>query len=328
VDWDYATIQERPHTFRLWGGSREDGTLNRLIGWDQYEAVVSEEFRHHLEPYLLDGQTSQDSTFRAFYTTDALRAQGFDVITASANRCGGDMMGIPNYALHLPNCFYSSRKGARDGMGNLVTSWAFRHAHPEVCLFSTFAAAYALRNDQPLNAEELGCAFTAEFYGVESGNFTQAVLQAARGYNLASEKGIRQARVCWENGQDPLPDLIEANGQIFGSQEKSAEYVCELLTDYAQARSVFNELKAKAIRNAHNLDFWIEGIDLQIFYGEFMLAALHGTLPSQAQRLLEYLETLRDNSQRLFSETYASFSVEAELEMRYDFHESYLHHQS
>lgn len=324
VDWDYSTTEQRPRTFRLWGGNREEGTLNRLISWHQYEAVIGAEFRQHLEPHLVDEQTRHDGTFPAFYTTDALCAHGFDVITAPANRCDGDMMGIPNYPLHLPNCFHFARKGTSHGIGNIVTSWAVRYAHPEVCLFSTFATAYAMRNEEPYNAEELGRVYTVEFYGVESHSFTQTVLQAARGYNLASEKGLRQARARWEKGEDPLPSLIETNCQTFGCQEKFTEYVCELLTGHAQARSLFIELKAKATRNAHNLDFWIEGVDLQIFYSEFMLAALNGSLPSQAGQLLEHLESLRTNSLRLFSETYAPSGVQAEIEMRYGFHESYL----
>lgn len=327
VDWDYATAAERPRTFRLWGGSRQAGTLNRLIEWGQYADVTNAQFRLHLEPFVVDEQTRRDGTFVPFYTTDALRAQDFDVITASANRCDGDTQGIADFSLHLPNCFYSARKGLDNGLGNLVTSWAVRHVHPEVCQFGTFAAVYATRHRNPFDLEALGRAFAMEFYGVPTAGFAEGVMRAARGCDLASAKSLRAVRAEWRQGRDPLPSVIEAGSRRCGGRDKLAAHLRDLRGGYTQAREAFVDLKTKATRNAHNLDFWMEGVDLQIFYAEFMQAAVDEALVSRRDCLLNQLASLRDTTGRLFSETYEPLGVAHELDARYGFHEEYLRAQ-
>jgi len=81
-------------------------------------------------------------------------------------------------------------------------------------------------------------------------------------------------------------------------------------------------MKAKAVRNTHNLDFWLEGVDLQMLFADFTLAALSGRLAENAPDLLGCLGALRDHTRRLFSETYTPQGVAAELELRYGFWEN------
>jgi len=50
---------------------------------------------------------------------DGAARQGFRRAHRSANRCWGDMPGIPLHSVHVPNCFFSPARGFRDGLGNL-----------------------------------------------------------------------------------------------------------------------------------------------------------------------------------------------------------------
>jgi hypothetical protein len=323
VDWDYWTNDARPKDFRYWGRHAASGAMNTTVTWQEYSAAVSPEFREHLERFLVDEQTHRDGTFRPFYTTDALCAQGLDVITASANRCGGDMMTVPDPARHLANCFLSARKGKDEAFGNLVTSWAIRRAHPEVCHFATFAAATANRAAN-YNAEILGRAFTSDFYGVEESAFTEAVTLAATRFALTGDWGMEAMNEKWQRGQDPMPEFIEMNSQSFGGRDKYSAHLCKLRDEYQQAREVFVSLQSQATRNAQNLDFWIDAVDLQLFGVDFVRAAMNGVLEQRAPLLLDSLTTLNKRTHRLFGTTYAPQSTEDEIEFRSGFYRKYL----
>jgi hypothetical protein len=325
VDWDYWTNDARPKDFRYWGRHATSGAMNTMVTWEEYSDAVSPEFKQHLEQFLVDEQTLRDGTFRPFYTTDALCAQRLDVITASANRCGGDMMTVPDPARHLANCFLSAHKGKREAFGNLVTSWAIRRAHPEVCHFATFAAAYANDNTDSYDAEILGRAFTADFYGFEESAFAEAAILASGRFALAGDWGMEAMNEKWQRGQDPLPEFIETNSQSFGGREKYLAHLCKLHDDYQQARNIFIALQSQATRNARNLDFWIDAVDLQLFGVDFVRAAIDGVLEQRAPQLLDRLTTLTHRTRQLFGIIYAPQSTEDEIEFRSGFYRKYLY---
>lgn len=107
MDWDYWTREPRPRTVRIWGGAQNYANVD----WEGYQERATRQFKEHFEAYCVDAQTKRDGTFRPFYCADALRDAGFDVLTASASRAGGDMAGTPRYDWHMPNCYYSAPKG-------------------------------------------------------------------------------------------------------------------------------------------------------------------------------------------------------------------------
>lgn len=325
VDWDYFTREERPRQVLIWGGSENGG--NAFMDWQEYSSADSTRlsaFREHLEPYCVDERTRRDGTFRGFYCADALRGMGFDVITASANRCYGDMTGVPRNEQHLPNCFLSARKGFQTGMGNLVTSWAVRHNHPEVDQAGTFAAARALRSQEPFDADAVYRTFTADFFGTETPEFAEAARKAEHPFRSGQACHIQADRSAFEEGEDPVRAAARDLKRSRGGRKGAARFLQETREGYREARTAFAAMRERARKNARALDFWMEGVDLNAFYAEFLLAAVSGRLQRKAPELLAQVERLRENTRALFARTYTPRGLEEELDLRYGFHESYL----
>lgn len=318
MDWDYWTEEERPASIIIWGGDPQTGR-NILVNWDQYQAVNKPGFKQFLESHAVDERTPRDGTFRMFYCTNALRAMGFDVLTAPSNRFSCVKTGIPLHETHMANCFLSVRKALTAGLGTLVTSWAVRHTHPEVLGPAIYAASQAVRNSVDYDFEALCRSYTADYYGVESPAFGAALVKAGARLYMAEAHVISAAHQSFLRGQDPLPGKIE-------EMRQSGIDPGALVTSYTEARDVFSALRERAKTNAHNLDFWIEGMDLDRFYARFMQAAVEGTLKEQAEALLTELEDLRKHSRSLLAETYTHQGVDDELDQRYSFHEAYLRH--
>jgi hypothetical protein len=97
-----------------------------------------------------------------------------------------------------------------------------------------------------------------------------------------------------------------------------------ILAGYSEARELLQACRRRARHNARSLDFWFEGLAVNEFHGEFLLAALTDSLPAEAGRLRARIEPLRAKTRELFSETYAPQSVADELRERYGFFEAYL----
>jgi len=323
MDWDYGVRAERGPGLHIHGGGAVDPRTGHRatiwgLTWADYARCENPAFRKHFERYAVDGQTRRDGTFPQFYATDALRGAGLEVITASASRSCGDAVGVPDAEMHMPNCFHSARKGLGAGAGHLVTSWAVRHNHPELGLPVAFAAALAASTGGDFDERGLYEAFTRDFYGAAIPEFADAVRLAARPFPSAESRTLLEARGRLERGEDPLPGLIEPLERKCGGRRAAAERLGELRAGYAQARGLLEAARAKAARNAHNLDFWLEGTDLQLLYADFALAALAGRLAGEAPGLLARLAGLRETTRRLFAETYAPQGLAGELGLRYD----------
>ena len=322
MDWDYWMHEERPREIIARGAGEDRRALR--VNWTDYQELEPAEPVRRLVQRAVDERTPGEGTFRPFHCVDALLDEGFDVITASAARSGGDMTGTPAHAKHLPNCFYSARKGVNSALGNLVTSWAVRHNHPELSLPGAFAAAHALRAEGAFDADAFGRAFTADFYGAAMPEFADAVQKAQVSFALGQAGIIKRAHDKFNAGEDPLPEYVAMLEEAEGGRSGAVGFLKTVLAGYAEARTAFTEMKAKAVRNAESIAFWLEGIELNILYADFMLAALKGTLDTDAPKLLERIPSLRENTRTLFAGTYTPQSVEAEVEKRYAFHERFL----
>ena len=319
VDWEYGITEERPRQFRIWGGSREKGTLNKVYTWDEYRKADRPEFRAGFEKYVVDDRTRRDGTFVGFYCTDALLGSGFDVVTAPANRCAGDMAGTPRSTMHWPNCFYFARKGMARGIGTLVTSWTVRHNHPDLCLAGTFAASQGVRMADAFDAEALGRAFTKEMYGVEFPRFTAAVLRASDSFSLGQAGHLVNARAALAAGKDPLAAYLEGVDKVPGGRKDALAEKRRTATGYAEAGRALAAMKHRAKRNAHQFDFWLEGIAFNLLCTDCVIAALDGSLKKKASSLRRRLRYRRDITRALFAETYPPRSVEEEIALRYGF---------
>jgi len=330
MDWLYNRCGERADTVRIWGRG--------VHSWEAFQALEDSPAKRLVEKYALDEQSAEDHKFRVFFCTDALCDLGFDVITASANRCAGDTMGIPQ-AMHLENVYHSARKGTAAGLGELVTCWAVRYNHPEVTMPGAFAGPWSLEHDAP-DREACLRACTQDQFGVEMPELDRAWRLAEQRVFLSEGHSLKAASGILADGGDPVEQYLEdlrTNGGVSrlgrmpvpaeepGDRVRAAIHGTESVrADYQKARAIVADLKGRAKRNAAILDYWIEGIDLLLFYADFALAALAGELPAKKDDLLDRLNALREKSRALFLETYSAGTTEEELLLRYGVHEALL----
>ena len=321
MDWDYTTGSERLSSVGVWTGMGRNSYT-----WKEYQELQLPEFKTRIGVHAVDARTEKDGSFRAFFHADTLRAMGFEVITASANKCAGDTAGIPKNSRHLPNVFHSVRKGTEAAAGHLVTSWAVRRNHPEAGMVGAFTAPWALKTQAPYNLEDLVKAFTLEMFGVEMPEFAEAMQLAEKAPCFSESKTILLAREELREGADPVQKRL-AGMDSRKKLDLIAEYE-EQISGFERARKIITAMREKAEKNKHNLDFWIEGVNLVTFYAEFFLAALRGELEKRAPDLLVSLRALRAYTCTLWEECYTPISVKEELAARYGFHEEYLHRQT
>jgi len=316
MDWDYWSINERPDSILVWGGF---GQGNRFLNWDELRKEADHPFRRNLMKYAVDKQTGRDGSFRAFYCTDALLDNGFTVMTAPANRCMDDLVGIPLSSRHVPNCYHFARKGIHAGAGTLVTSWAVRHNHPEVDLPATYAAAWGLKRKGPFDQAEFWKSYTADMYGVELPGFGEAVALAEKGKGIS----FLQAHVLQDyakmrpESHKALVKHLAGLTKEKGGKDKTRLYLESILDDYEKAVVMFKHFQKQARRNAGNIDFWLEGIAVDGLPARLALAVLTKSLSREKKRLICALKKSRRRTKTLFADTYAPQSVKEEINVRY-----------
>ena len=83
-------------------------------------------------------------------------------------------------------------------------------------------------------------------------------------------------------------------------------------------------MKTQATTNAHQFDYWLEGMGHSAFCAAFSLAAIRNRLVTDRASLQKQLDVQRERTRSLFAETYPPASVKEELAMRYAFHETIL----
>ncbi len=318
MDWDYLTGSQRAPSIRPWGMDSIDR--------DDVRKLPAGPVRDLIERYAMDAQTERDGTFRCFFYADALRDMGFEVITASANRCWGDAIGTPRNEGHLPNVFYSARKG-RALLGNTVTSWAVRHSHPSTHWLANSVAATAWKTDAPYDANQLTADFCTARYGVECPEYVTAVQAACRTWYEAQACCMARRRKALADGDDPFdPDWLQlADGK---DNRNAARVRLQSLRDgYAEAQAIIADLAKAAQRHAEELEFWLEGIAYNLLHADCLLAALDGITKNTAADLQRRLAEQRETTRSLFERTYEPDGVKQELDLRYGFLELWLAQQ-
>ena len=325
MDWDYWTTAARPSKVHVWWDRIGE------VNWSVYQTVVPGDRVKFFRPFIVDSQTERDGTLPAFPYTDALRNAGFETMTASSNRCGGDGVGLPCYDRHLPNIFHSTRKGMNSGVGTMITSWAVRRCHIECCFPSIFAAPWAL-NQSNLDRPAMVKALTHDFYGVEFLGFDEAMTLASQNILWLSAKEQTKARKEMAEGKDPvaqaLDDFKRASATV--NLEGELDLIRRAADGYGKARSLIRDLRQHAVRNADNLDYWLNGLDMNEFAAAFACAVLlpqgssHSIDQKTASSLLDRLIRLREETRRLFAHSYESATLDDEMSARFAFYESYL----
>ncbi|HUI64201.1 MAG TPA: family 20 glycosylhydrolase, partial [Bacteroidota bacterium] len=121
-------ISQIPKSFVFWDWNYWDGDSvpPSVMIWDRGRRLSREELTSSdLERYpeILD----RHGNLRPFYTADALKRLGYDVVLCSSSRSSGDGVFAVRQMYHASNIFGAARKAAREHLlGNCVTSWAIR----------------------------------------------------------------------------------------------------------------------------------------------------------------------------------------------------------
>ena len=102
-----------------------------------------------------------------------------------------------------------------------------------------------------------------------------------------------------------------------GSFEAGFEKIQESKRVFTEAKTLLESIRTRAGKNAHNIDFWLEGIDCNLLYTDFLIHTIEGSLREEAAGLLERLESLRDATRALLSETYLPLGMEYDIGRRY-----------
>jgi len=323
MDWNYWSMNERPGAILVWGGF---GRGNRLLNWNELRKEADKPFRRNLMKYAADKQTGRDGSFRAFYCADALIDNGFTVLTAPANRCGGDLVGIPISSRHIPNCYYFARKGIHDGAGTLVTAWAVRHNHPEVDLPGTYAATWGLKRKGPFDQVEFWKSYTVAMYGVELPGFGEAVALAEKGAGISFLQAhvLQDCAKMNKKNNKPLVKYLAGLIKEKGGKYKTRLYLESILGDYEKSAIMFRRFREQARRNAGNIDFWLEGVAVDGLLARLALAVLTKSVSREKKCLICALEKSRRRTKTLFAGTYSPQSVKEEINVRYELVSRYL----
>jgi hypothetical protein len=318
MDWDYWTDAERPRHIMVWGGGRPTGGTNRRVGAAELDQVRYAPFQEHVRHFAEDDHTQRDGTFPAYYCTDFLRAKGFDVLTASANKSFGDMAGVPFHEVHLPNCYVGAEKGTGVADGFLVTSWAVRHSHPELGLPGVYAAFRGASERQSFDRAALLDRFTQDFFGMRFWDFDRAVERAGIRFAFGSGASLSKAGAASDAAEE-LRRQVDLHASMLHGRSNGIVFLEGALEAYEEARKVLEDMKSRTTDEQANLDFWLEGVDHSTLCAEVLLAACRGELSAKAGALTEQLQDRRERTRALFDPTYCVRSLHEELALRYGF---------
>jgi hypothetical protein len=99
-----------------------------------------------------------------------LRKAGFDVITGSAIKSGGDNYSAVRYPLHLDNCLSAAEAAARTGcLGQIVTSWVIRRVPMENQFLLAALTGAAMRNPGAVDVDVLAARYERNRFGQRLG---------------------------------------------------------------------------------------------------------------------------------------------------------------
>ena len=125
-----ADIEVIPKDFVMWDWDYwdTDTTPSSVVLRSEAKSVTKSELSGSIMrtiPEILD----TNGKLRSFYVSDFLKRNGFDVITCSSSRSGGDAVFTGRHSIHSGNIIAGARKCSELGLlGTCVTSWAVRLA--------------------------------------------------------------------------------------------------------------------------------------------------------------------------------------------------------
>ncbi len=184
-DWNYWGSGPEDREVRIWG----EGPVTQDTLTDTHRRTF---------PGLLD----RSGRFNAFYTTDFLKENGFEVILASSSRSAGDALFGGNFNRHARNIIGCARKAGESSLlGHCVTSWAIRQHTYETQLPLLAPAPRAAA--EPQRTPESLLRETGEaLFGTDPARFYEAahLIGAAFPFDQTGDVGIQ-----WNGLKDQLP---------------------------------------------------------------------------------------------------------------------------
>lgn len=171
-----ADIAVMPKEFVMWDWDYwdTDTTPSSVVVRSEKKSVTKSELSGNILktiPEILD----TNGKLRSFYVSDFLKRNGFDVITCSSSRSGGDAVFTGRHSIHSGNIIAGARKCSELGLlGTCVTSWAVRLANYEIQEPWIMLAPLTMQN--PLvSYDGLLSMVSHKLFGVEGREFFDAI---------------------------------------------------------------------------------------------------------------------------------------------------------
>ncbi|HXX63896.1 MAG TPA: family 20 glycosylhydrolase, partial [Bacteroidota bacterium] len=196
-------ISQIPNSFVFWDWNYWDGDSvpRSVMVWDKGQRLSRDkldasDLEHY--PEIID----RYGNLRPFYTADALKRLGYDVVLCSSARSSGDGVFAVRQAYHASNIIGAARKTAREHLlGNCVTSWAIRIPSYETQAILLDLAPLTLRNDT-LSRADLVCRSFEDIFGSCAKGFIEALENISSPFPFADG---RSTGIQWTGMKDSRP---------------------------------------------------------------------------------------------------------------------------
>ena len=284
-DWNYWATDREPDKLRVWGKG----------------SVASEDLSEEFFGLFPEARTA-DGRLNGFYTTDALRRKGYDVVLCSAARAAGDSFFCPKTSQRDGNVVAAARRAAAGGLlGTCVTDWAIRLNSWDLHGTSLRLAPAALR--QPaLSLDELRRSVGSAMFRGDADPFYEAVDRLS-GVSFPFGKA-HSTGVQWTGMKDSLPapagfiaGLLkewEASGSLAREREAIGETIETILDGMGRLQA----FAAQAGGGLDTLRLWTRAAYFQLWQARMAKEILRGRPDAEVAEVLrglrgEYEEFLR-----------------------------------
>ncbi len=263
-DWNYWSYDQPNAQTRVWG----------------YGCITKDQLTPHIRD-LYPQITDADDNLVPFYTSDFLKAAGFDVILCSTSRSSGDSVFCPDFEVHYQNVAGVARHTVRSGLlGQCVTSWAIRLNPFETQDLILRLAPQALRHPDK-TPHELLTEIGTELFGTNPAPFLKAILALSKGFPGA---GTGITAIQWSRGKDSRPAPPNHISQLITTLKRERPTELDALREkQRQATESFPpalvELVAflnSATRGFEHLEPWLTAGHFQIQHARLASLILNG----------------------------------------------------
>ncbi len=185
-DWNYWDGYNEPDRVMVWSKS------SRLAKDDLTKSIRSQ------FPDIVD----ESGKLNPFYTSDALKKLGYDVILCSSSRSHGDGVFAGRNDIHVDNIIGAAQKTVKlNLLGNCVTSWAVR-VHNFETQEPWFYLAPLTINNPSLLKEELLVKTSEKIFGVPDAEFFGIAGKVGYSFPFANEN---TTGIMWTGMKDSKP---------------------------------------------------------------------------------------------------------------------------